>query len=103
MSSAFVYLGSGYAAVEQFGMITNMYVFCKNAFAKHQKKIHKACMNAVNKCLQAARSKSKKIYEDLSIDKASTFVKATVSFDASWLTRGHRSKHILQQRLTFVK
>ena len=92
MSSAFIYMGLGYAAVEQFGMFLNIPVICKTVFDEHVNKIHKASMTVVHKCLQSARSLTKLLLEELLNTEDSTFVNSTVSFDGSWLTRGHKSK-----------
>lgn len=48
-------------------------------------------MNAVNKYMQA-RLLTKNLYEDLCNTHELNFVSSTVSFDASRLSRGHKSK-----------
>lgn len=103
MSSAFTYMGVGYAALEQIGMFLNMPVFCVQLFEEHLKKIHASCTNVVNRCMQSARSLSKNLLEDSSDSQDPMFVNSTVSFDGSWLTRGHKSKFGFASVIDFNK
>ena len=96
MPKAFIYNGMGYTNVQKMAMFLNICIPSEDSFMDSQNYIHKACQILVNKCLQRARSLTKKHYNDLSLDNdeaTNEFTESTVSYDGSWLTRGHRSKH----------
>ena len=95
-SMAFIYMGLGYSAIEQFGMIVNISIPSNNGFKKLQTALQKACIISSNKLIQEARTILRKMYIDLYVEDTSKnqkYVEAAGSYDGSWLTRGHQSKH----------
>ena len=106
-SLAITFMGSGYAGMEQFATIMNMDIPSQSNFDIYVKSLHKAGNAAVTKCLEKANSLVKKSYlsdsalqdSDCEGTETSSDVQHTklldiaVSFDGSWLTRGHKSKY----------
>ena len=93
---AFTYVGMGFKDAEKFAMVLGIVYPSKQGFADMKKVIHKASVETVQKCLEKARSLSKKFYLDISVEDGNSkkdCVEGIVSYDGSWLTRGHKSKY----------
>jgi hypothetical protein len=92
VSSGFMALGLGHSASETFSMHLNMPSMSKNAFRKNCKSFIRKTTPAVRVNLRRAREKVREYYisQDPSLaDKK--YINIVVSFDGSWMKRGHRS------------
>lgn len=86
----FLQFGRSYAAVEQFAMMMNMCPFSKSTFFAHMKYVSESMCEKIQQIMEAARSSVKNAYLGLGV-LIQPVVNATVSFDGTWLTRGHTS------------
>lgn len=67
MSLAFVYIGKGYAAMEQFSSIMNMSSVSKTTFYLHEKILEKGVEKATEVIMNECRSKVKKAYQEMNL------------------------------------
>lgn len=95
ITQAFVKIGKGYAGLQQFCMIMNMDVMCNTSFNKHVTTMHEATNSAVSDIVDNARCEVRNAYSDLVVNKSEVSLPAVldiaVSYDGTWLTRGHTS------------
>ncbi|KYN50131.1 hypothetical protein ALC62_00159 [Cyphomyrmex costatus] len=83
-------MGKNYAGIELFSMIMNMKPFSKTSFHKYLDTINNSVNKKLDEILETARSKVKKKYFVENIE-SQEMTNITVSYDGSWLTRGHTS------------
>lgn len=91
-------MGVGYAGMQKFGSYMNMSIVSEKAFQKHIDLICEASSTMMEKILEKARCSTKKLYLDLGMAETNNEsitepINNTVTYDGSWLTRGHKSKH----------
>ncbi|KAJ4445232.1 hypothetical protein ANN_07033 [Periplaneta americana] len=86
MTQAFLYIGKGHTAMEQFAMIMNMSKLSGRSFHDHAIKV------ATEKILEEARCDVRKAYSELYADgEIPSPLNISVSYDGTWHTRGHTS------------
>ncbi|KAJ4433463.1 hypothetical protein ANN_15766 [Periplaneta americana] len=91
---SFVNAGQGYSELEQFAMVMNMSVMNKSTFNDHAAVMKKASECVADSVLHDARLEVRKAYSDLIVDTAVPEISdISVSFDRTWLTRGHSSMY----------
>lgn len=90
---SFSSLGKGRSAMEQFSGILNMNTLSRYSYNEHVKAIHSAGNSAIESSLEKIREEVKKENRKLSEDEHSggDVVDIGVSFDGSWMKRGHTS------------
>ena len=90
--SATMDMGVGYAGLEKFSRYLDMPMMTRNTFLKHQNVISDASMRVVNDVICESAQIVRNVYKrlDPSIDESGV-MDLMVSFDGSWMTRGHSS------------
>ena len=90
--SATMDMGVGYAGLEKFSRYLDMPVMTRNTFIRHQNVISEASMRVVNDVMCESAKIVRNVYKrlDPTIDESGT-MDLMVSFDGSWMTRGHSS------------
>ncbi|KAJ4433627.1 hypothetical protein ANN_15937 [Periplaneta americana] len=84
----------GYSELEQFAMVINMSVMNKSTFNDHAAVMKKASEYDADSVLHDPRLEVRKAYSDLIVDAAVPEISdISVSFDGTWLTRGHSSMY----------
>lgn len=88
MVQAFMSFGKGFAALEKFCLFTNLHLMSSRTFNSYKEMLNTSISKSTEKHLQIVRSEVKEAYgatEDEIVD-------ISVSFDGTWLTRGHTSQ-----------
>ncbi|GFX80476.1 uncharacterized protein TNCV_2529841 [Trichonephila clavipes] len=88
ITQAFSNIGKCYSAIEKFCMAVNVYPFSSRTYSKCIKLLHTAYDIAAETLQSEVHREGRKAYEtptDVPV------VDISVSFDGSWLTRGHTS------------
>lgn len=105
ISTAFLFFGKNYAAIEQFAMIMNMQCFCLKTFQENEKLLETSATKSVEVILEASRTIVKEEYRKLEANESNDNGKANerndentiqnvdVTYDGSWPQRGHSSLH----------
>ena len=90
--SATMDMGVGYAGLVKFSRYLDMPVMTRNTFLKHQNVITNASMCVANDIVCESAQIVRHVYKKLdpSIDESGV-MDLMVSFDGSWMTRGHSS------------
>lgn len=93
ISMAFLQIGKGYNGIELFSMIMNVRPFSKSTFFSYQKSINQATNEKIKEIMETARSKvrNEHLAQNLEILETEEMIDLTVSYDGSWMTRGHSS------------
>lgn len=89
ITQAFSHIGKGYSAIEKFCMIMNIAPFSSATFAKCLKKLNDAQSIATQNILSHIHKEVKKA--QVSPNTVNNLCDIAVSFDGTWLTRGHSS------------
>ncbi|GFT20094.1 uncharacterized protein TNCV_4994641 [Trichonephila clavipes] len=87
MVQSFLSFGKGYLAMEKFCMLMNMDLPSSRTFNIYIKKLCKSFVRSTVKSLNDVRSQVKSAYQS---NSAITHI--DVTFDGTWLTRGHSSQ-----------
>lgn len=85
---AFLSFGRGYSALEIFCMYTNMHLMSSRVFNRYKKMLHKSVTVSSEKSMAKIRNDVREEY-GVSGDAVADIA---VSFDGTWLTRGHTSQ-----------
>ena len=94
ITQAFIGIGQGFSQLQQFAMTMNMDVINKSSFNDHTVVMQKATESAANSVLEDARYEVRKAYSDISVTtKEPEMLDISVSFDGTWMTRGHTSMY----------
>ncbi|GFX04441.1 uncharacterized protein TNCV_899711 [Trichonephila clavipes] len=88
VTQAFSNIRKGYSAFEKFCMAVNVSSFSSITYRKCTKHLHKAYRTIALTLLREIHSEVRKAYE---APTEAPVVDTSVSFDGSWLTRGHTS------------
>lgn len=91
LTQAFKHIGKGYAAIEKFCMVMNMPVFSSKTYRNCESIISSAYKSVKTTMMSTVYQKVKQAYGDLNAPDAQNIVDVAVSFDGTWLTRGHSS------------
>ncbi|GBM95879.1 hypothetical protein AVEN_135372-1 [Araneus ventricosus] len=86
---AFLGFGKGYLALEIFCMYTNMHLMSSRILNRYKKLLLDAITNSSTKIMQKVRNEIRKEYD---ISDTHEFADIAVSFDGTWLNRGHTSQ-----------
>lgn len=86
---AFLSFGRGFSAFEMFCMCMNMQTMSSRTFNLHKRMLYSTFTNFSEKQLQDVRREVRNAYGDF---KDNDIVNISVSFDGTWLTRGHSSQ-----------
>ncbi|GBN67411.1 hypothetical protein AVEN_253386-1 [Araneus ventricosus] len=89
VAQAFLGFGKGYLALEIFCMYTNMHLMSGRIFNRYKKFLLDSITYSSTKIIQKVRNKIRKEY---GISYTHEFADIAVSFDGTWLTRGHTSQ-----------
>ncbi|GFV44066.1 uncharacterized protein TNCV_3571871 [Trichonephila clavipes] len=87
MVQSFLSFGKGYLAMEKFCMLMNMDLPSSRTFNIYKKKLCKSLVRSKVKSLNDVRSQVKSAYQSNSV-----ITDIDVTFDGTWLTRGHSSQ-----------
>ena len=92
--SATMDMGVGYSGLVKLCRYLDTRCICHKTYSKHMKMIAQANMVATTRVLDDAAKVVRKLYRDRypSLEEDSV-IDLTVSFDGSWLTRGHSSMY----------
>ena len=93
ITQAFIHIGKGHSALEQFSMVMNMNCLSNNVFYDHANSLQVATSGMVYTVLEEARCEVRKAYSDLAGGEITSPLNISVSYDGSWLTRGHTSQY----------
>ncbi|KAJ4431893.1 hypothetical protein ANN_20499, partial [Periplaneta americana] len=89
-----VNVGQGFSESEQLVTVMNISVMNKSTFNDHAAVMKNASECVAGSVLHDARLEVRKAYSDLIVDSAVPEISdISVSFDGTWLTRGHSSLH----------
>lgn len=86
---AFLGFGRGFSALEMFCMCMNMKTMSSRTFNLYKNMLHSACTAFSEKQLQNVRREVRNAYGNFHDDD---IVNISVSYDGTWLTRGHTSQ-----------
>ncbi|GFX54056.1 uncharacterized protein TNCV_2336921 [Trichonephila clavipes] len=87
MVQSFLSFGKGYLAMEKFCMLMNMDLPSSRTFNIYKKELCKSLIRSTEKSLNDVRSQVKSAYQS-----NSAITDIDVTFDGTWLTRGHSSQ-----------
>ncbi|GFU25741.1 uncharacterized protein TNCV_5103451 [Trichonephila clavipes] len=87
MVQSFLSFGKGYLAMEKFCMLMNMDLPSSRTFNIYKKKLCKSLVRSTVKSLNDVRSQEKSAYQS-----NSAITDIDVTFDGTWLIRGHSSE-----------
>lgn len=90
ITQAFKHIGKGYTAIEKFCAVMNMPVYSSKTFRSAVQKIEFANKEAFDTIMKNVRQTVKNAYTQ-SETVCNEVTDISVSFDGSWLTRGHSS------------
>lgn len=89
---AFLKIGRGHAAVEEFSMILGIQSMDKKTFSKCLNSLHADGEDVRSKVLEMARSIVRKKHEEIDASlKNQPIIDISVSYDGTWHKRGHTS------------
>lgn len=89
ITNAFSFIGKGYSAIEKFCMAMNMTPYSSSTYKKYVEKLFLANCNLTKTMFELVHCEIKKSYTP-SLQVPDVYDIA-VSFDGTWLTRGHSS------------
>ncbi|GFY21063.1 uncharacterized protein TNCV_3991071 [Trichonephila clavipes] len=87
MVQSFLSFGKGYLAMEKFCILMNMDLPSSRTFNIYKKMLCKSLVRSTVKSLNYVRSQVKSAYQS-----NSTITDIDITFDGTWLTRGHSSQ-----------
>lgn len=87
MTQAFSHIGKGYSSIEKFCMIMNILPFSSRTYSKCTKLLSTAYNVASANIMKDVHEEIRHAYNS----SDSAVIDVSVSFDGSWLTRGHTS------------
>lgn len=90
VTQAFKHIGKGYSAIEKFCMVMNIPVFSSKTYRKCESIICEAYKSVKQAMVSTVHMKVKDAYESINAPK-SYITDVAVSFDGTWMTRGHSS------------
>ncbi|KYN05934.1 hypothetical protein ALC62_03128, partial [Cyphomyrmex costatus] len=93
IDAAFSYIGRGYSAIEQFSMFMNMHPFSQSTYDKYVKLLSVDVDNVTQNFIHESRHLVKAAYKENKNSEQEEVQNIAVSFDGSWPTRGHKSRH----------
>ncbi|GFV73839.1 uncharacterized protein TNCV_4523681 [Trichonephila clavipes] len=86
ITQAFSHIGKGYSAIEKFCMVMNTDPFSSTTYGKCARRLDNAYTLASENIFAEIHREVKNVYEN-----GAEITDLSVSFDGTWLTRGHRS------------
>ncbi|GFU65393.1 uncharacterized protein TNCV_1492341 [Trichonephila clavipes] len=86
ITQAFSHIGKGYSAIEKFCMVMNIDPFSSTTYGKCARRLYNAYTLASEKIFAEIHREIKNVYEN-----GAEITDLSVSFDGTWLTRGHTS------------
>ncbi|GFX33680.1 uncharacterized protein TNCV_1933471 [Trichonephila clavipes] len=86
ITQAFSHIGKGYSAIEKFCMVMNIDPFSSTTYGKCARRLDNAYTLASENIFAEIHREIKNVYEN-----GAEIIDLSVSFDGTWLTRGHTS------------
>ncbi|GFU19627.1 uncharacterized protein TNCV_153221 [Trichonephila clavipes] len=86
ITQAFSHIGKGYSAIEKFCMVMNIDPFSSTTYGKCARRLDNAYTLASENIFAEIHREIKNVYEN-----GAEITDLSVSFDGTWLTRGHTS------------
>ncbi|GFX97882.1 uncharacterized protein TNCV_4905331 [Trichonephila clavipes] len=86
ITQAFSHIGKGYSAIEKFCMVMNIDPFSSTTYGKCARRLDNAYTLASENIFEEIHREIKNVYEN-----GAEITNLSVSFDGTWLTRGHTS------------
>ncbi|GFW84806.1 uncharacterized protein TNCV_680941 [Trichonephila clavipes] len=86
ITHAFSHIGKGYSAIEKFCMVMNIDPFSSTTYGKCARRLDNAYTLASENIFAEIHREIKNVYEN-----GAEIADLSVSFDGTWLTRGHTS------------
>ncbi|GFW32164.1 uncharacterized protein TNCV_2601901 [Trichonephila clavipes] len=86
ITQAFSHIGKGYSAIEKFCMVMNIDPFSSTTYGKCARRLDNAYTLASENIFAEIHREIKNVYEN-----RAEIADLSVSFDGTWLTRGHTS------------
>ncbi|GFU37893.1 uncharacterized protein TNCV_1063931 [Trichonephila clavipes] len=86
ITQAFSHIGEGYSAIEKFCMVMNIDPFSSTTYGKCARRLDNAYTLASENIFAEIHREIKNVYEN-----GAEITDLSVSFDGTWLTRGHTS------------
>ncbi|GFS55440.1 uncharacterized protein TNCV_1627141 [Trichonephila clavipes] len=86
ITQAFSHIGKGYSAIEKFCMVMNIDPFSSTTYGKCARRLDNAYTLASENIFAEIHREIKNVYEN-----GAEVTDLSVSFDGTWLTRGHTS------------
>ncbi|GFX98657.1 uncharacterized protein TNCV_1502351 [Trichonephila clavipes] len=86
ITQAFSHIGKGYSAIEKFCMVMNIDPFSSTTYGKCARRLDNAYTLASENIFAEIKREIKNVYEN-----GAEITDLSVSFDGTWLTRGHTS------------
>lgn len=91
VTQAFQHIGKGYSAVEKFCMIMDLPVYSSKTFRNCLAEVHEANKSAYKVIMAGIHTKIKDAYCGDASQQLKDITEIAVSFDGTWMTRGHSS------------